>query len=237
MLTTCCQKTLEFFQWLWLLTIINFIIAQLFAENRFLQNISARLVLTSKFFFEFDSMFCYHKFRMLQKGFSRLFFAWFVKWWVWLKLWTNHSRDWINNFPWFFTSTVLKEMIDLPRLPRIFIGNWGAACLQQRLILSCGWLEFRGPNASCSWFYLAASSSSDSWIRVAAVSDPGGWIQVTAEPSSSGWIQLTADSSSGGWIRVAADSILRLSRVSVTGYELQLTLSYGWLELRHLDPT
>ena len=97
--TTCCQKTLEFSQWLLLLTIINFIIAQFFAEHRFLKSISARLVLTSKFFFEFDSMFCYHKFRMLQKGFSQLFFAWSVKWWVSLKLWNNHSRDWINNFP------------------------------------------------------------------------------------------------------------------------------------------
>ena len=50
--TTCGQKTLEFFQWLWLLTIINFIIAQLFAKHRFLKNISAWLLLTSKFFCE-----------------------------------------------------------------------------------------------------------------------------------------------------------------------------------------
>ena len=95
MFTTCGQKNLEFFQWLWLLTIINFIITQLLANHLFLKNISAWLLLTSKFFSEFNSMFCYHKFRMLQKGFSLLFFAWSVKWWVSL----NHPRDWINNFP------------------------------------------------------------------------------------------------------------------------------------------
>ena len=99
MFTTCGQKTLDFFQWLWLLAIINFIIPQLFAKHWFLKNISEWMLLTSKFFSEFYSMFCYHKFRMLQKGFSHLFFAWSVKWWVSLKLWNNHARDWINNFP------------------------------------------------------------------------------------------------------------------------------------------
>ena len=55
--TTCGQKTLEFFQWLWHLTIINFIIGQLFGKHGFLKNICAWLLLTSKFFSEFDSMF------------------------------------------------------------------------------------------------------------------------------------------------------------------------------------
>ena len=99
MFTTCDLKTVEFFQWPWRLTIINFIILQLFAKHRFEKNTSAWLLLTSKFFSEFDSMFSYHKVRMLQKGFSQLFFAWSVKWWVSLKLWNNHLRDWINNFP------------------------------------------------------------------------------------------------------------------------------------------
>ena len=97
--TTCGQKTLEFFQWLWLLTIINFITEQLFVKHPFLKNTSAWPLLTSKFYSEFDFMFCYHKVCMLQKEFSQLFFAWSEKWWVWLKLWNNHSRDWINNFP------------------------------------------------------------------------------------------------------------------------------------------
>ena len=95
--TTCGQKTLHFFQWLWLLTIINFIIEQLFEEHFWM------LLITSKFYSEIDSMFYYHKVRMLQKEFSQLFFAWSVKWWVLLKLWNNHWRDWINNFPCFFT--------------------------------------------------------------------------------------------------------------------------------------
>ena len=71
----------------------------IFAENRFLKNTSTWLLLRSKFYSEFDSMFCLHKIRILQKGFSQLSFTWSVKWWVSLKLWNNHSRDWINNFP------------------------------------------------------------------------------------------------------------------------------------------
>ena len=43
------------FQWLWLLTMVNFIIAQPFPKHRFLKNISAWLLLTSKFFFELNS--------------------------------------------------------------------------------------------------------------------------------------------------------------------------------------
>ena len=97
MITTCDQKPLSF-KWLCLLTIINFIMAQLFAKHRFLKNTYLWLLLTSKSFSEFDSMFCYHEVRRLKKGFSQLFFVWSVKWWVSLKLWNNHSRDWINNF-------------------------------------------------------------------------------------------------------------------------------------------
>ena len=40
-----------------------------------------------------------------------------------------------------------------------------------------------------------------------------------------------ADLSSGGWIRVTADSILWLTRVLATEYDLRLIPSYGWLEL------
>ena len=46
---------------------------------------SGWLLLTSKFYSGSDSMFCYDKVRMLQKGFSQLFFACSVKWWVSLK--------------------------------------------------------------------------------------------------------------------------------------------------------
>ena len=80
-------------------TINNLIIEKLFAEKRFLKKTSTWLLLRSKFYSEFDSMICLHKVRTLQKGFSQLSFKWSVKWWVSLKLWNNHSRDWINNFP------------------------------------------------------------------------------------------------------------------------------------------
>ena len=40
---------------------------------------------------------------------------------------------------------------------------------------------------------------------------------------------------SSGWIRVAANSILRLTRVLLAGYELQLIPSYDCLDFRRLD--
>ena len=82
-----------------ILTINNLVIKELFAENRFLKNTSTWLLQRSKFYSEFDSMFCLHKVRILQKGFSHLSLTWSVKWCVSLKLRNNHSRDWINNFP------------------------------------------------------------------------------------------------------------------------------------------
>ena len=88
--TTRRQKALDFFQRPWLLIIINFIDEQLFAEHRFLKNTFAWLLLNLIHVLLPQSS---------QKGFSQLFFAWPVKWWVSLKLWNNHSRDWINNFP------------------------------------------------------------------------------------------------------------------------------------------
>ena len=121
-----------------------------------------------------------------------------------------------------FTSTVQKEMNNLSRFPRIFIGNWGTACYSR------------------GWFYPATDSSSGGWIRVVANSCSGRWVRVTADfilrltrapapgydlrliPSCS-WLWVAADSSSGGWIRLKADYILRL------------TLSYGWLEFQKLD--
>ena len=120
---------------------------------------------------------------------------------------------------WSSTSTVQKEMNNLSRFPRIFIGNWGTACYSR------------------GWFYPATDSSSSGWIRVVANSCSGSWIRVTADfilrltrapapgydlrliPSCS-WLWVAADSSSGGWIRLKADYILRL------------TISYGWLEFQ-----
>ena len=98
--TTRRQKALDFFQWLWLLIIINFIIEQLFAEH-------AWLLLTSRLYSEFDSCSVTIKFACCRRENKlqnvalgkQLFLAWSVKWWVSLKFWNNHSRDWIKNFP------------------------------------------------------------------------------------------------------------------------------------------
>ena len=55
--------------------------------------------------------------------------------------------------------------------------------------------------------------------------------------TSYSWLHPTADTSSGGWIRVSADSILRLTLVPESGYELRLTLSHadlssdGWIRV------
>ena len=89
--------------------------------------------------------------------------------------------------------------------------------LQLRLILSCGWLEFRKVNKGSDWFYPVANWSSAGSIRVAAVSCPGGWIQVTAESSSSGCIKVTVTRVPG------AGCELRLTQVLAAGYELRLT--------------
>ena len=141
---------------------------------------------------------------------------------------------------WSFPSTVLKEMNTLPWLPRIFIGNWAAACY------------------SCSWFYPAADPISGDWIRVVAdyilrptrspaasynlrlsrvpaVDSSYDWFELWQRDTKYVWFHPTTDSSSSGWKRVAADSILRLTRVPAARYNLQLswfilrlTTSCGW---------
>ena len=52
---------------------------------------------------------------------------------IWQKHIASKTRKCVFTPSWSFTSTVLKEMNNLPRLPRIFIGNWAATCY------SCGW--------------------------------------------------------------------------------------------------
>ena len=125
------------------------------------------------------------------------------------------------------TSSVLKEMNNLPRLARIFIGNWGAACY------------------SSSWFYPAADSSSDGWIRVTAESilrltrapAPGsdlrlipscGWLEFRWMDTSYSWLHHTDDSTSSGWIRLKADSIQRLTKTCGWLEFQKLHTSYSW---------
>ena len=106
---------------------------------------------------------------------------------------------------WSFTSTVSKEMNNLPWLPSIFIWNWAVACY------SCGWTDFRRLDTSCGCF------------------------EARRLDTSYGWLQYSADSSSGGWIQVTADSILQLTQVPASGYELRQTPSHGSFEFRKLD--
>ena len=137
---------------------------------------------------------------------------------------------------WSVTSTVLKEMNNLSWLPRIFIGNWAAACY------------------GCGWFYPAAGPNCENWIRVA----PDSILRLTWVPAagyelrlswvpaagcnlrldtSCGWFYPAANSSSGVWIWVADDSDPRLTRVPTAGYKLHLTTSNKWLEFGRLYTT
>ena len=74
---------------------------------------------------------------------------------------------------WSFTSTFLKKMNKLSLLPRMFIGNWAAACYSCSLFYSSADPNSRGLNTSFGWFYPAANSSSCDWIRAV-------WKAVTA---------------------------------------------------------
>ena len=131
---------------------------------------------------------------------------------------------------------------------------------------SYGWLHPMADSSSGGWIRVAAVWSSGSWLLVTAdsvlcltrvlaagyqlrlsqVPAAGYMLQLTPSYSwlyfrqlntSSCWLHPTADCSSSSWIRVVADSILWLTRVSWAGYELQLTLSHGWLVFWWLDTT
>ena len=89
-----------------------------------------------------------------------------------------------------------------------------AAEYEFRMILSCGWLEYRWLDANCGWFYPAADSSFGCWIRVAADSILRltrilmvgcklrlilwhRWLEFQRLDTSCGWFHATAVSSSG----------------------------------------
>ena len=71
--TTRRQKTLELFQWFWLLIIINFIIEQLYAEHRFFKYTYAWLLLTPKLYSEFHSCSVTIKFACCRRDFPSCF--------------------------------------------------------------------------------------------------------------------------------------------------------------------
>ena len=126
------------------------------------------------------------------------------------------------------------------------------------------WIQVTTASSSSGWIQVTADLSSGSWIRVAAdsilqlnrvpaagwelrlshvpangyklrLTPPYRWLWFRQLNTSCHWFHPPVDFSSGGWIRVTVDSVLRLTRVPSARYELQVTLSDGWLEFRRLD--
>ena len=128
-----------------------------------------------------------------------------------------------------FDSFESKIMDNLPRLPRIFIGHWAAACY------------------SYDWFYPAAGYelrlsrvlAAEYKLRLSRVPAVGyklrltlsyGWLEFRRLDTGYGWLRQMADLSSDSWIRVTADYILRLIRVPAAEIDLRLIPSCGWLQ-------
>ena len=110
------------------------------------------------------------------------------------------------------------------------------------MTLTYGWLELRRLDKSCGWFEFRRLDTSCGWLRATADSVPRltlshGWLEFRRLNTSYSWLHPTADSIFSGWIRLRADSILRLTRVLLAWYELQLILSCGWLKFCWLDST
>ena len=150
---------------------------------------------------------------------------------------------------WSFTSTVSKEMNNLPRLPRIFIGNWAVACY------SCCWFCPGADPISWGWIRVAPDSilrpnqvpAAGYDLRLSRVPADGFKLRLSrvpavgyklrlnpmADSSSGGLIRVEAVSSYGEWIQVTTDSILRLTLVPPAEYELRpLDTTYSWFILR-----
>ena len=147
----------------------------------------------------------------------------------------------------------LQRNEKLASITRIFIENWAAARYsaansilqltrvsaagyELRLILSCGWLEFRRLDTSCGWFYPAADLSSGGWIRVVADSVPRlTWVPVAGYNlrliPSCGWLWVAGDLNSGGSIQVTVDSILRVTTSCSWFYHAADSSSAGWTRL------
>ena len=118
--------------------------------------------------------------------------------------------------PWTFTSTVSKEMNNLPQLPQILIGNWDVACY------SCGWFHPTTDLSSGGWIRVGA----DSILRLTWVSAAGfefrlilsyGWLEFQRLHKSRSWFSPAAESSSSGWKQVVAHFITWLTRVPADG--------------------
>ena len=129
-----------------------------------------------------------------------------------------------------FDSFEKKMMNNLPRLPRISIGNWAAVCY------SCGWFYlatgyelrlFRVPAAGCK---LRQSQFPAAGYKL-RLTPSYGWFEFRWLDTGCGRLRPGAGLSSSSWIWVTADFILRLTRGPATGYDLRLIPSHGWLQV------
>ena len=153
----------------------------------------------------------------------------------------SSSSSWIRVCGWFYPTSgsssagwIQVAVDSILRLTRV-----SAAEYELRLIVSCGWLEFRRLETSCGWFHHTADSSSAGWIGVVADSItrltrvPAARYELRLIPSycyfefrwldtSYSWFHpaagyelqlfyLVADSRSAGWIRHAADIYFNIS--------------------------
>ena len=136
-----------------------------------------------------------------------------------------------------FTSTVLKEINNLPRLPRIFIGNWAAACY------NCGWIypaagyKLQLSRAPAAGYKLQMSPVPAAGYKL-QLTPSYGWLKFRWLDTSYSWFYPAANSSSGSSIRVAVDSVTQVTWVPTAGYELQLrhptadSSSAGWIRFK-----
>ena len=128
------------------------------------------------------------------------FTNWNLQFWVLMSLSTMISK--INTLsPCDPSLRQLHKKWDTPDFHR----GLSCALLQLRLILSCGWPDFRGLNTSCDWLFLRATRVS------AAAYD----LRLSGVPT--------------------VGFKLRMSQVPATGYKLRLTPSYGWLKFGQLE--
>ena len=128
-----------------------------------------------------------------------------------------------------FDSFESKIMNNLPRLPRIFIGHWAAACYSYDWFYPAPGYELRLSRVLPAEYKLRPS-------RVPAVGYKlrltlsYSWLEFRRLDTGYGRLRQMADLSSDIWIRVTADFILRPIRVPAAGTDLRLIPSCGWLQ-------
>ena len=129
---------------------------------------------------------------------------------------------------WLFTSTVLKEMNNLPWLPRIFIGNCAAVCYSGDWFYPAAGYELRLSRVPAAGYKLWLSRLLVARYK-SRLTPSSGCLEFRRLDKGCGCLLPTADLCSGSWIWVTGHYILRLTRVPAAGYDLRLIPSWGWL--------